>query len=730
MKRSGLFILIVASLTLQAQNYIEIYDKDNLSEIIKKSASVSPSERQYRWQQLEMTAFFHFGINTFSGQEWGDGTESPAIFNPTNLDTRQWCRVCKEAGIRLVIITAKHHDGFCLWPSRYTEHSVKNSPWKNGNGDVIKELSDACHEYKIKLGVYLSPWDRHEKTYGSAAYNDYFKNQLRELLTNYGRIDEVWFDGACGEGPNGKKQIYDWSGYYELIRTLQPGAVIAISGPDVRWVGNESGYGRETEWSVLPVKFLDQENIARLSQKEADKGIFKPKIEAIAEDLGSREKLKNANALVWYPSEVDVSIRPGWFYHQSEDSRVKSPEKLIDIYFNSVGMNSALLLNIPPDKRGLIHEKDAKTLLEMKNYLDGTFEKNLAKYHLENLANTVGIEALFDGDYETYWDSGQAEFVLNLQFDKEIEFGIAMLQEQVRYGQQAENYLIEAWQDGGWRIICKGTTIGYKRLFRFPSVKTSKVRLRMLAARSSVKLAELGFYKAPPQINVSPASAIFKEKIKIKLVCDTKDAKIFYTLDGQDPNKNSKVYKDSILISKPCVLKAVAYDSDGRRGIEVTAEYGKSKYNVQLLSNYDDKYAAMGVATLVDGKFGSRDFADGRWLGFEDHDFEAVLYMEKVTSVQKITLGCLESQGKWIFLPKSVEVFISQDGENYKSAGKINVENYIHNNEPKVKNLAIKIDSVKTRYIKIFAENIGKCPDWHPGAGGKAWLFVDEIMIE
>ena len=274
-----------------------------------------PSPQQLAWQRHEFIAFAHFGINTFTDREWGEGKEDPRLFNPTEFDAGQWAAALQDAGVKLLILTAKHHDGFCLWPSKFTEHCVKNSPWRGGQGDVVREVVEALREKQIRVGLYLSPWDRNQPTYGdSPKYNEYFRNQLRELLTNYGAIDEVWFDGACGEGPNGKRQEYDWPSYYALIRELQPNALIAISGPDIRWVGNESGVARENESSV----------VTRDGQ------------------------------LVWHPAECDVSIRPGWFYHPSEDDKVKSLATLADIYFKSVGRNSVLLLNIPPDRRGRI----------------------------------------------------------------------------------------------------------------------------------------------------------------------------------------------------------------------------------------------------------------------------------------------------------------------------------------------------------------------------------------
>jgi alpha-L-fucosidase len=354
-------------------NYATVSAGESMEQIIEKAANVTPSANQLAWQRLEFNAFIHFGINTFTGKEWGEGNEDPALFNPAQLDARQWVRVIRDGGMKMVIITAKHHDGFCLWPSQYTRHSVASSPWKKGKGDVVGEVAAACREYGVKFGFYLSPWDKHEKTYGdSAKYNEFFRNQLRELLTRYGEVSEVWFDGACGKGSNGKKQVYDWNSYYALIRELQPGAVIAIMGPDVRWVGTESGRGRETEWSVVPDVVQNLDSVAASSQQHPVDGAFIPG-DLTASDIGSRDRLKDAKALVWYPAETDVSIRPGWFYHSAGDNRVKSPEKLAGIYFSSVGMNSVLLLNIPPDKSGLIHDNDIRSLHGMKKIIDQAF---------------------------------------------------------------------------------------------------------------------------------------------------------------------------------------------------------------------------------------------------------------------------------------------------------------------------------------------------------------------
>ncbi len=441
-------------------------------EIRRKTAmNVVPAPRQIAWQELEFIAFAHFGVNTFTDREWGEGTEDPRLFKPSEFDADQWARVLEDAGIRLLILTAKHHDGFCLWPSRYTEHCVRNSPWRNGKGDVVREVSEACRRHGIKFGVYLSPWDRNNPDYGnSPAYNRYFVNQLRELLGNYGEISEVWFDGACGEGPNGRKQVYDWAAYHKVVRELQPNAVIAICGPDVRWVGNESGVARETEWSVQPAN---------------------PTFHGKGKDL------------VWWPAECDVSIRPGWFYHAAQDDKVKSLEQLLDIYYKSVGRNSVLLLNIPPDRRGLFHENDAARLRELRNLLDRTFRTDLAagaRASANSAAARHGAGAVVDGDNGTWWEpaDGDLPAVIELDLGEPRTFNCVLLQEYIPKGQRVEGFSVQVADAGGRREIAAGSTIGYKRLLPLkPAVTTSRVRIEIRQSRGAPLLRRVGLFNAP-----------------------------------------------------------------------------------------------------------------------------------------------------------------------------------------------------------------------------------------
>ena len=452
--------------------HVEFPQDATLEQKVDMAARLVPTPQQYAWQQMELTAFLHFGINTFTGREWGDGKEDPALFNPSELDAGQWVKSLKNAGFKMVILTAKHHDGFCLWPTATTKHSVASSPWKNGQGDVVKELRKACDKYDMKFGVYLSPWDRNAECYGdSPRYNEFFVRQLTELLTNYGEVHEVWFDGANGEGPNGKKQVYDWDAFYKTIQRLQPKAVMAIMGDDVRWVGNERGLGRETEWTATVltpgIYTRSQENNKRL-------GVF-----GKAEDLGSRKILEKATELFWYPSEVDVSIRPGWFYHAEEDGKVKSLKHLSDIYFQSVGYNSVLLLNIPPDRRGLIHEADIKRLKEFADYRQQTFADNRVKNGRKCWCATSG-----------------SEIVYTLKAKSEIN--LVMLQEDITKGQRVEAFTVEALTDKGWKEVGKGTTIGYKRMLRFPVVKASQLRVKIVECRLTAHINQVAAYYAAP----------------------------------------------------------------------------------------------------------------------------------------------------------------------------------------------------------------------------------------
>lgn len=441
-----------------------------------------PSERHLAWHPMEYYAFVHFNINTFSDLEWGHGEEDPAIFNPTQLDCRQWAKIFKDAGMTGIVITAKHHDGFCLWPSAYTEHDVSNSPWKDGKGDVLRELADACKEYGLKMGVYMSPWDRNNPTYGTPEYNQYFMNQMTEVLTGYGDLFEFWFDGANGEGPNGKKQEYDWAGFINTVRKHQPMAVIfSDAGPDIRWVGTEQGFANPTNWSTL-----NRDN-------------YYPGTPDYKDLLSG-----NQNGTHWVPAEVDVSIRPGWYYHAEQDTAVKSVDHLEKIYYESLGRNGNLLLNVPPDRRGLIHPNDSTALMELKARLDATFSNNLAANATVTASESRGNDHhsthhLNDGDWLSYWTVNDSTLSASVELDLgEAEtFNVISLMEYIPLGQRIEAFHVEAFVDNAWKPITKGTSIGYKRLLRFPTVTASKIKVTIDKAMACPTLAEIGLFFAP-----------------------------------------------------------------------------------------------------------------------------------------------------------------------------------------------------------------------------------------
>lgn len=419
-----------------------------------------PSPAQLAWQRDELAIFIHFGVNTFTNREWGDGTESPSIFAPTSLDARQWARSARAAGFRAMVLTAKHHDGFCLWPSKTTRHSVVSSPWRGGAGDVVREFVNASRSEGLKPGLYLSPWDRHEPSYGdSPRYNDLYCEQLTELLTQYGTISEVWFDGANGEGPNGKRQQYDWPRVWSLVRKLQPNAVMfSDAGPDIRWIGNERGVAGTTNWSTVDPALV------RYPGQQGD------------EVMRSLQH-GDAEGSVWRPGETDVSIRPGWFYHPAEDAQVKSVDDLVQLYFTSVGRNSKLLLNVPPTTQGLLHDTDVARLAGMRTKLNDLFRVNLAVKRKPTWRAT-GVRS---GEVEI--DLGRSE-----------SLGVARLEEHIERGQLVARYALHALVDDAWRELSSGSTIGYCKLDPFEPITTRRVRLTIQDALEAPHAVRVALY--------------------------------------------------------------------------------------------------------------------------------------------------------------------------------------------------------------------------------------------
>ncbi len=523
-----------------------------------------PHERQLVWQDMEFYAFAHFNMNTFTNMEWGMGDEDPALFNPTEFDPAQWARICKAAGMKGIILTAKHHDGFCLWPTATTDHSVKNAAWKEGNGDIIREVSDAFRAEGLKFGVYLSPWDRNHPDYGKPEYIAVFREQLRELLTNYGDIFEVWFDGANGGtgyygGANEERRVdkrnyYDWETTFELIRELQPNAVIfGDAGPDVRWVGNEHGYAYETTWSNL----------------------MRDSIYGGMPEYAEKYSSGQENGTHWVPAEADVSIRPGWYYHPYEDHKVKSLPQLLDIYYRSIGRNSSLLLNFPIDKRGKIHENDEAQLMKLVDKIHEDFSSPLP---LENASlsasSTHGqgfeVENAINGEDDLYWaaEEGTTNATIQIEFDEPVRFNRFLAQENIALGQRIKSFDLEIkTTDGTWQKLSSGTTVGYKRILRLPDTETTAVRLVITDAKASPTLQHLGFFLAPKVL--LPPTITREKSGLVRLNAPEEGLELLYTLDGTDPKENAQVYTDAFTVLQPTEIQVLSRDKSTGETSEV-----------------------------------------------------------------------------------------------------------------------------------------------------------------
>lgn len=446
-----------------------------------------PTEAQLEWQKMEYYMFVHFGPNTFTNVEWGDGGENPDVFNPTALDCRQWAATARAAGMKGIILTAKHHDGFCLWPSGFSTHTVRESRWRDGEGDVVRECADACRAEGLKFGVYVSPWDRNHPEYGTPGYNEVFAGMLREVLTNYGDIFEQWLDGANGEGPDGKRQEYDWTLFHKVIYECRPGIVIFSDvGPGCRWIGNERGVAGETNWSRL------------------DTDGFTPGHGAPPADTLNRG---NIHGMRWVPGEVDTSIRPGWFHSPATDDKVKTLARLFDIWHTSVGRNANLLLNVPPDRTGRIHPADSTRLMELRTLLDATFGNNMTAGAKITVSNTRGNSAAFapenilSPDYDTYWatDDDVRQAAIEVTLPEARTFNRLQLQEYIPLGQRVAEWNAEYFDPAGgqWKPLAAGTTIGYKRIVAFDTVTTDRVRVNITASLACPTLNGLGLFLAP-----------------------------------------------------------------------------------------------------------------------------------------------------------------------------------------------------------------------------------------
>lgn len=504
----------------------------NMKNELIKSIGATPSKYQIEYQMEELSAFIHFGINTFMDVEWGNGEENPEEFNPKNLNTDQWIKVLKEAGFKRVILTAKHHDGFCLWNSKYTNHSVAKSPWKNGQGDVVLEMSNSCKKYGVKFAIYLSPWDQNSKLYGQGeAYNEYYLNQLRELLSNYGEISEVWMDGAKGSNV---EQDYNFQEWFNLIKSYYKNCIIfSPCGPDIRWIGNEQGYAGDPCWSTIDIKKMN----VSVDQKYLNTG--------------------EENAPDWVIGECDVSIRPGWFYHESEDLEVKSLEKLMDIYFNSVGRNSVLLLNLPPNKDGLLHDNDVNRLKEFGQAIRDIFKENLVENCKINSSSILNedkeylVTNTIDGKNNSYWvpQIEDGNRWVEIEFEQDKVFDVISIQEFIELGQRVSEFNVEAFINGEYKEIFQGKTIGYKRLIRIKPIKTNKIKINFLKSLDIPLINNIGVFKQPKYMELREQDIDNKIEFEEKYYEVNKSEKNIIVKVKRTGDMNSKLELDYTTVS-------------------------------------------------------------------------------------------------------------------------------------------------------------------------------------
>lgn len=670
-----------------AQAPVAVPDGSSQQERIALANAVRPSSRQLAWQATGFNAFVHFGMNTFTNREWGDGKENPTTFAPTGFDADQWARTFGAAGMKGVVMTCKHHDGFCLWPSATTDHDVAASPFRDGKGDVVAEVAAACRKQGLAFGVYLSPWDRNQKTFGTKAYERVFLAQLTELLSNYGELFEVWFDGAhC---PPDDPSIFDWQAVFQLVRKLQPKAVIAITGPDVRWVGNEAGRTRPSEWSVLPLPQAAPGPVEL--DRQSWRSLWQLRGRNQAGDLGSRAELQQAKALYWWPAETDVSIRPGWFYHQDDDDRVRPLTTLLDYWFTAVGGNAVLLLNVPPDPRGQLAARDVEVLTGLGNYLKATFATNLAARGGKN-------------GHEVY-------------FDEPVTVDLFDLSEDIATsGQRVEQFAIDVLHRGKWQECAKGTTIGFRRLLRTAAITGRAFRYRITKQRGPATISNFGLYRRPilmqqPTISRSRSGIV---------TIHAGDLPVHYTIDGSAVTKAAPLYETPFSLPLGGTVRACAFASDDPRNVfgsatEAKAIFGLATKNWRIVDCSSEQKDVEPAAHAIDG--------DPTTLWHTRYKPDTPKHPHHLT----VDLGAPHTLTGFVYIPRQggsngtiadYEFFGSEDGRQWHQLAKGTFGNIANN--PTARSVRFDKPAPNIRQIRIVALR---------EATGKPWASIAELSV-
>ncbi|WP_347840598.1 alpha-L-fucosidase [uncultured Draconibacterium sp.] len=647
-----------------------------------------PSSRQVEWHDTDFYSFIHFTINTFTNKEWGYGDESPELFNPTAFDAEQIVLTCKNAGMKGLVLTAKHHDGFCLWPTKTTEHNISKSPFKNGEGDIVREIADACCKHGLKLGIYISPWDRHNANYGKPEYIDVFKAQLTELLTQYGEIFEVWFDGANGGtgyygGANENREIdrvtyYGWDEIFKIIRELQPtAAIFSDIGPDARWIGTEEGYSGDPCWH-------------RYTPEGREDGV--------PPGMGQTKYWESINGHrdgeYWMPAETNTSIRPGWFYHASEDDKVKTPERLVKLYYESLGHGTTLILNLPPDRRGLINEIDVASLTKFKEIIDATFSKDLTEGATFTASNIRGksqkydVVNLHDDNQQTYWATDDDVLLpeVVVEFPDITEFNVVNIREYIPIGQRIWGWALDRWEDDQWIEFAKAESVGHRRLWKGSLQTTKKIRLRITEAAACPAITRFSVHLEPVRLEAPVIS-----RDKMGNVSITSNAEIRYTIDGSQPSQSSELYVKAIPLPRGGVLKAAAYYQEESSSV-TTASFSqsKSRWEVETASSYLKSYESFKSIDTYPSTFWQSENGDKQ--------MELTICLGEELHLKAFTM-LPRQDGKKEGLITHYEFFTSDDGENWNKSVSGEFSN-IHNNPIEQR---VEIEPVNAKYIRLKA---------------------------